>query len=174
MSILTASSVRKTYWRLGRRPERALDGLDLDVPEGGVFGFLGPNGSGKTTTIRMLLGLVRPSSGSLTLLGRPVPRGLAKAMPEVGSLVELPTLFPHFTARDNLRLLARTGGLPRSRVDECLELVGLRDRSRDRVKGYSLGMRQRLAIAAAVLKRLLRHPRPGCRSSVCCARRSAG
>ncbi len=153
MSVLTVTNVSKVYRRIGRASERAVDGLTLEVPEGGVFGFLGPNGSGKTTTIRMLLGLARPTSGSLSVLGHPVPRGLVRALPQVGSLVELPTLFPSFTGRENLRLLARTAGLSDTRVEECLELVGLGDRARDRVKGYSLGMRQRLAIAAALLKR---------------------
>ncbi len=153
MSVLRVEQAHKVYRRLRKPPERALNGLDLDVPEGGVFGFLGPNGSGKTTTIRMALGLIRPTSGRIWLLGREVPRALPAAMPQVGSLVELPTLFPGFTGRENLRLLARVAGLPNARVEECLELVGLRDRAGDRVKGYSLGMKQRLGIGAALLKR---------------------
>ena len=152
-ALIELAGARKTYHRRGRPPERALDGLDLSVPEGGVFGFLGPNGSGKTTSIRMLLGLVRAEAGTVRLLGQDVPAGLPAALPQVGALVETPIFFPGFSGRENLRLLARTAGLPDTRVDECLEVVGLRERGRDRFKGYSLGMKQRLGIAAALLKR---------------------
>jgi len=144
-------SLRKTY-RRRRGTTVAVAGLDLDVPDGGVFGFLGPNGSGKTTTIRCMLGLARPVSGSLRLLGRPVPGGLAQVMSRTGAIVETPALFPTMTARENLRLLGSVIGIATTRVDEALETVGLADRADDLVKKYSLGMKQRLGIAAAILK----------------------
>lgn len=152
MAIIEVSAASKTYRRLRKPPERALDGLDLNVGEGGVHGFLGPNGSGKTTTIRMLLGLVRADSGDLRLFGKPVPEALPDVVPQIGALVETPLFFPNFSGRLNLRLLAETAGVSRARVEECLEIVGLRDRADDRFKGYSLGMKQRLGIAAALLK----------------------
>lgn len=135
----------------GRRT--ALDGLDMEVPPGGVHGFLGPNGSGKTTTIRMLLGLVRADAGELRLLGRRVPHDLPRVARRVGSVVESPQFFPAFSGRRNLELLAQVGDVPAVRVDEVLETVGLHHRAGDRYKGYSLGMKQRLAIAATLLKR---------------------
>ena len=132
-------------------PTTAVAGLDLAVPEGGVFGFLGPNGAGKTTTIRCLLGLVQPSGGRMRLLGADVPRRLADVIGGVGSIVETPTLYPRFTARRNLELLARLAG-PGGAVGEILERVGLGGREDELVRGYSLGMKQRLGIGAALLK----------------------
>ncbi len=152
MDVLELHGVTKTYRRRRRPALRALDGLDLAVGEGGVHGFLGPNGSGKTTTIRVLLGLVRPDAGQVTLLGRPVPSGLPAAVPQVGALVETPLFFPSFSGRLNLELLAQTAGVTRARVEECLDVVDLRDRASERFSGYSLGMKQRLGIAAALLK----------------------
>ncbi len=145
-------AVSKTYRRRGRPPQKALDGLDLVVESGGVHGFLGPNGSGKTTSIRVLLGLVRPDAGEVRLLDAPVPAGLTGVIGDVGALVETPLFFPGFSGRLNLRLLAETAGVSRARVEECLEVVELTDRADDRFKGYSLGMKQRLGIAAALLK----------------------
>lgn len=152
VSVIEVSAVEKTYRRFRKPPERALNGLDLVVEGGGVHGFLGPNGSGKTTTIRALLGLVRADSGRLRLLGRPVPAALPSVLPQVGALVETPLFFPTFSGRKSLRLLATTAGVSRRRVEECLDLVDLRDRADDLFKGYSLGMKQRLGIAAALLK----------------------
>ena len=152
LTVIEVTGARKTYRRRGKPPERALDGLDLRVEPGGVHGFLGPNGSGKTTTIRMLLGLVRADAGELRLLGQPVPEALPAVIGGVGALVETPLFFPAFSGRLNLRLLAETAGVPRSRVEECLEVVELRERADDRFRGYSLGMKQRLGIAAALLK----------------------
>ncbi|SEL40609.1 ABC-2 type transport system ATP-binding protein [Blastococcus sp. DSM 46786] len=146
------TGVAKTYRGRGGQVLRALDGLDMTVDTGGVHGLLGPNGSGKTTSIRVLLGLVRPSAGEMRLLDRPVPTDLPQVIGEVGALVETPLFFPGFSGRRNLRLLAETAGVPAARVEECLELVDLRDRADDRFKGYSLGMKQRLGIAAALLK----------------------
>lgn len=152
MTVIEVTGGHKTYKRRRKPPERALNGLDLHVDTGGVHGFLGPNGSGKTTTIRMLLGLISADSGEMRLLGQPVPRALPAVIGDVGALVETPLFFPNFSARLNLRLLAETAGVPRQRVEECLELVDLRERADDRFKGYSLGMKQRLGIAAALLK----------------------
>jgi ABC-2 type transport system ATP-binding protein len=154
MPAVQLTAVSKTYRRRGRPPQKAIDNLDLLVESGGVHGFLGPNGSGKTTTIRVLLGLVSADAGGgeIRLLDQPVPQGLPDVIGGVGALVETPLFFPGFTGRLNLRLLAEAAGVPRSRVEECLELVDLTDRADDRFKGYSLGMKQRLGIAAALLK----------------------
>ena len=150
-NVIEIEGLRKSY-RRRRGTTVAVDGLDLTVPAGGVFGFLGPNGSGKTTTIRCLLGLVRPSAGEVRLLGRAVPAGLSDAIRRTGAIVETPALFPTMTARANLRLLGSIDGVGRARVDEMLTAVGLADRADDLVRKYSLGMRQRLALAAAMLK----------------------
>ena len=152
MNVIEVQGLHKEYRRLRGGRTVAIDELDLAVPVGGVFGFLGPNGSGKTTTIRCLLGLVRPTSGRCELLGSDVSRDLHRVIARVGSIVESPALFPTFSARRNLALLAASYGLRETAVDEVLEQVGLAERSKDAVKEYSLGMRQRLAIAAALLK----------------------
>ncbi|MGD9797043.1 MAG: ABC transporter ATP-binding protein [Acidimicrobiia bacterium] len=150
-AVIEIEGLRKEYRRRGGRSV-AVDGLDLTVPEGGVFGFCGPNGSGKTTTIRCLLGLVRPSGGRLRLLGRPVPGGLADAARSVGAIVEAPAMFPTMTGRENLRLLGAIDGIPPARVDDLLDELGLAAAAGDAVRKYSLGMRQRLGLAAALLK----------------------
>jgi ABC-2 type transport system ATP-binding protein len=152
MGVIEVEGLRKEYRRIRRGRTIAVNGLDLDVPEGGVFGFLGPNGAGKTTTIRCLLGLVRPSGGRTRLLGAEVPGGLAGVIGSVGSIVEQPALFPRFTGRRNLEILGRLDGAGRSAIDRSLERVGLAERAGDMVKTYSLGMKQRLGIAAALLK----------------------
>ncbi len=135
-----------------RGPRQALDGFDMVVESGQVHGFLGPNGSGKTTTLRTLLGLIQANEGTMRILGQPVPRALPAVLRQVGALVESPQFLPGFTARTTLSLLADAGNVPQRRVDEVLEIVGLRDRAKDRVKTYSLGMKQRLAVASALLK----------------------
>lgn len=117
-----------------------------------MYGFLGPNGSGKTTTIRCLLGLVRPDEGSCQVLGADVPRGLASVIGGIGSMVETPTFFGGFSGRRNLELLARAGGLGRAAVESSLERVGLAARGDDRFRSYSLGMKQRLGLAAVLMK----------------------
>jgi ABC-2 type transport system ATP-binding protein len=154
-AVIEIEGLRKEFTRRrGVRVTRraAIDGLDLVVPAGGVFGFLGPNGSGKTTTIRCLLGLVAPSAGTCRAFGTDVRHDLAAVLPRVGSLVESPALFPTMSARTNLVLLARTAGLSESRVDDVLGRVGLAGREGDLVRTYSLGMRQRLGLAAALLR----------------------
>ncbi len=152
MAVIEIRGLRKTYTRFNKPPEHAVRELDLTVEAGGVFGFLGPNGSGKTTTIRLLLGLARSDGGTMTIFGRPIPSDLPQVIGRIGALVETPLFFPQFSARRNLELLASAAGLPTSRVDAMLELVDLSGRAGDRVKGYSLGMKQRLGIAAALLK----------------------
>ena len=144
-NVIEIEGLRKEYRGRGGRRVAAIDGLDLAIPEAGVFGFLGPNGSGKTTTIRCVLGLVRPTRGRIRLLDRPVPGGLQDALRSVGAIVEAPALFPTMSGRENLRLLGAMDRIGPRRVDEVLGLVGLDDRAGDLVKKYSLGMRQRLA-----------------------------
>ncbi len=151
-AVIETEGLRKEYRRLRGGRTTALDGLDLSVPEGGVFGFLGPNGSGKTTTIRCLLGLVRPTAGRCHLLETPPGPGLARVIGRVGSIVESPALYPRFSARLNLRLLGRLEGVGPKTVDAILERVGLAERADHLVKTYSLGMKQRLGIGAALLK----------------------
>ena len=149
--VIETSGLRKEF-RTRRGTRVAVAGLDLHVEAGGVHGFLGPNGSGKTTTIRMLLGLARASAGSMRLFGEPVPRRLPAVVDRVGAVVESPKFSPNLTGRQNLLLLSRSIGAPDSRVDAAVETVGLTGRDRDRYKAYSLGMKQRLAIAATLLK----------------------
>jgi ABC-type multidrug transport system ATPase subunit len=137
-------------------PQTAVDAIDLVVPYGSVYGFIGPNGSGKTTTIRMLLGLVHPTAGDITVLGSPVPSRASTALPRVGSLVEGPAFHPYLSGRANLARLDAADRFAepsssRRRVDASLERVGLLPAARKRYRNYSLGMRQRLAIAAALL-----------------------
>jgi ABC-2 type transport system ATP-binding protein len=133
--------------RYGHRP--AVDRVSLTVRRGEVYGFLGPNGAGKTTTLRMLLGLVRPSQGRATVLGH--EPGTPAALARIGALVEGPGFYPYLSGRDNLRVLARYGGHDDIAVEAALELVDLTSRAGDRYKSYSLGMKQRLGVAAALL-----------------------
>ncbi len=144
---LATEGLRKRY---GARV--ALDGLDLRVPGGVVYGFLGPNGAGKTTTMRILTGLIHADGGRVEVLGRPFGRADRRRLFEVGSLIETPSFYPFLSGRENLRAIAATGA-PTSdaRVEELLRLVNLGERASDRVSGYSLGMKQRLGIAAALL-----------------------
>lgn len=152
VGVIEIEGLTKEYRRIRGNKVVAVDGLDLTVPEGGVFGFLGPNGSGKTTTIRCLLGLVRPSSGHCRILGADSQGDLHTVIGRIGSIVEAPALFPNFSGRKNLQLLGRLHGIGRAEVDRTLERVGLAGREKDKVKTYSLGMKQRLGIAAALLK----------------------
>ncbi|HEY9564089.1 MAG TPA: ABC transporter ATP-binding protein [Nocardioides sp.] len=150
--VIETRGLQKSFTsRKGKRV--AVRDLDLAVPAGGVHGFLGPNGSGKTTTIRMLLGLSRASAGSMLLFGREVPKHLPVVLPRIGAVVESPKFAPTFTGRQNLLLLARSIGAPDTAVDEALETVSLDGRDDDRFRSYSLGMKQRLAIAATLVKK---------------------
>ena len=145
-----ALATRGLHKRYGSRT--ALAGLDLSVPTGVVYGFLGPNGAGKTTTMRLLTGLIRPDAGAIEILGLPFGRRDRRHLFEVGALIESPSFYPYLSARQNLTALAATGAkTSKARIEELLELVGLHDRARDRVQTYSLGMKQRLGIAAALL-----------------------
>jgi len=128
----------------------AVDALDLRVRRGEVYGFLGPNGAGKTTTLRMLLGLVRPTSGSAVVLG--AAPGSPAALSRIGAVVEGPGLYPYLSGRDNLRVLAGHAGAAPDRVATVLAETGLSDRAADRARTYSMGMKQRLGVAAALLK----------------------
>ncbi len=135
----------------------AVDGIDLQVHPGDRYGFLGPNGSGKTTTVRMLLGLIFATSGSAEVMDQPVPHGLKHALPQIGALIEGPAAYPHLSGRTNLTLIDASGAgtsrrTRRARVDAALEQVGLAGAGRKPAKAYSLGMRQRLGLAAALLR----------------------
>ena len=138
---------------------RAVDAVDLDVHEGDVYGFLGANGSGKTTTVRMLLGLVLPTSGEAEVLGRPMPAARRTVLPLVGALVEEPGAYPHLSGPANLALLDATGpnqlrsGQRRAQITAVLEQVGLDPADRRPTRAYSLGMRQRLGLAGALMRR---------------------
>ena len=134
--------------RYGSRP--AVDRLSVEVPVGTVCGFVGPNGAGKTTTIRMLLGLVEPSSGTAEVLGRPITDPSAY-LHRVGAMIEAPAFYPTLSGRRNLQVLARLGGIDDRRVDATLEQVGLAERASELYRAYSLGMKQRLGLAAALL-----------------------
>jgi ABC-2 type transport system ATP-binding protein len=130
----------------------AVDHLDLEVERGELFGFLGPNGAGKTTTIRMALGLVAPTNGSIEILGQEVRHNRSKILPRVGALVENPALYGYLSGRNNLRAFGDLlGGVSAKRIDEVLEIVSLKGREKDKVKTYSMGMKQRLGLAVALL-----------------------
>jgi len=148
----TAISVRDLSKVYGER--RAVSHATFEVPLGSICGFVGPNGSGKTTTIRMLLGLIEASGGAGEVLGYPISDP-AKYLPAVGAMIEGPAFYPALTGAENLKVLATMGGFPLERVDELLTVVGLEDRAKSKYKTYSLGMKQRLGIAAA----LLPHPK---------------
>ncbi|MDH7571392.1 MAG: ABC transporter ATP-binding protein [Armatimonadota bacterium] len=145
--VLVAEGLTKRY---GKR--QVVDGVSLEVRRGDVFGFLGPNGAGKSTTIRILTGLVRPEAGRVFLFGHDLSRAHHRALARVGAVVEAPSLYQHLSGERNLTLLASlSGGVSRRRLQEVLRLVGLAGRERDRVRTYSHGMKQRLALAAALL-----------------------
>lgn len=128
----------------------ALDDASFEVPLGTICGFVGPNGSGKTTTIRMLLGLIKPSSGTGSIIGNSISHP-EKYLKDVGAMIEGPAFYPALSGLENLKVFAKLGGIPFERCQDLLELVGLGDRGRDKYKNYSLGMKQRLGIAAALL-----------------------
>ena len=150
-SVISTSHLTKSFDTL-----MAVNDLDLEVLRGDVFGFLGPNGSGKTTTIRMLLGLIQPTRGSIMLFGFDTSRHLRQALPRVGAIVEMPVFYPYLSGVDNLRMVAAASGMQpgkanQARIDEVLTLVDLAARGKDAYRKYSLGMKQRLAIGAALL-----------------------
>ncbi|HET9728224.1 MAG TPA: ATP-binding cassette domain-containing protein [Acidimicrobiia bacterium] len=151
MAAIDFDNVRVSY-RTRKGTVSALSGLDLHVPEGGVFGFLGANGAGKTTAIRAAVGLLRGARGSIKVLGADAPRHLSRVIDNIGALVEQPSFFPNFSGRKNLSLLGTTIGVGRRRVDEVLDQVGLGARADSRFATYSLGMKQRLGVAAVLLK----------------------
>ena len=151
--MITTRALTKRYGRV-----TAVDAVDLDVREGDRYGLLGPNGSGKTTLVRLLLGLVYATSGEITVLDQPVPGKVGAILPTVGALVESPAAYGHLSGRANLALLDAAGpggsrSTRRARIGEALERVGLSGIDRRPVKNYSLGMRQRLGLAAALLRR---------------------
>ncbi|MFG2359923.1 ATP-binding cassette domain-containing protein [Streptomyces sp. NPDC048521] len=140
-----ASGLTKRYG-----PETGVFDLDLSIRRGEVYGLLGPNGAGKSTAMRMLVGLIRPTSGTATVLGHPA--GTSSSLRGVGALIEAPALYPHLSGRDNLRILAGYASVPAARVDRVLEDVGMTAKAHVAFHAYSLGMKQRLAVAAALLK----------------------
>jgi ABC-2 type transport system ATP-binding protein len=148
--VQTRDLVKRYAGHRGSAPITAVDRVELSVRRGEIYGFLGPNGAGKTTTLRMLVGLIRPTSGTVTVFGQPAgtPAGLAR----IGSIIEGPGFYPYLSGRDNLRVVARYASVPASRVAPALESVGLAGRGRDKFATYSLGMKQRLGVAAALLK----------------------
>jgi ABC-2 type transport system ATP-binding protein len=144
-SLVETRGLTKRYGSL-----TAVSNLNLNVRRGEVYGFLGPNGAGKTTTLRMLLGLIRPSSGDATVIGG--SPGTPDSLERVGALVESPAFYPYLSGRDNLRVMARYSGVGKDRIGEVLDQVELSERAKDKFRKYSLGMKQRLGVAAALLK----------------------
>ncbi|MBA2287054.1 MAG: ABC transporter ATP-binding protein [Ktedonobacteraceae bacterium] len=146
-TIMRTSDLTKHY---GSRV--AVNRLNLEIRRGEIVGFLGPNGAGKTTSIRMLLGLIAPTSGRVELFGHDLASERASLLPRIGALVETPALYLHLTGRENLRAVgAVLGGVSRQRIESVLEQIGLQTRQKDRVRTYSLGMKQRLGMGIALL-----------------------
>jgi ABC-2 type transport system ATP-binding protein len=143
--------VKEVYKRLGKR--EIIKGVSFSVKEGEIFGFLGPNGAGKTTTIRMLVGLIAPNKGSISIVGHDIHKEREKALAAVGAVVENPELYSYLSGRENLMQIARIRGISKEDVDDVIELVGLKSRIGDKVKKYSLGMKQRLGLAAALMSK---------------------
>lgn len=148
MNVLEVKEVKK---RLGKR--EIIKGISFSVAEGQIFGFLGPNGAGKTTTIRMLVGLIAANSGTISIMGHDIKKERETALSRVGAVVENPELYGYLSGIENLMQIARIRKVPREYVDEMVELVGLKDRIKDPVRKYSLGMKQRLGLAAALLSK---------------------
>lgn len=146
--VVQTKGLTKRYGK-GDSARLAVDRVAMTVRRGEVYGFLGPNGAGKTTTLRMVLGLIRPTAGSATVLG--LPAGEPETTARIGALIEGPGFYPYLSGRDNLRTMARYRGLPESVADAALRRVDLADRGGDRFKSYSLGMKQRLGVAAALM-----------------------
>jgi ABC-type multidrug transport system ATPase subunit len=146
--VVQTKDLTKRYGN-GDSARLAVDRVSMTVRRGEVYGFLGPNGAGKTTTLRMVLGLIGPTAGSASVLGRPA--GVPDVTARIGALIEGPGFFPYLSGRDNLRTMARYRGIPDPVADAALERVDLADRGRDKFKSYSLGMKQRLGVAAALM-----------------------
>jgi ABC-2 type transport system ATP-binding protein len=146
-AILRARGLRKVYGKTV-----ALQGLDLELRAGEVFGFLGPNGAGKTTTVKLLLGLVRPTAGSVELFGEPLAGNERRLLSRVAAVVEAPAFYPYLSARDNLRVCARLGGVDERRIDEVIDVMGLRGAEHHRFAHYSVGMKQRVGLASVLLR----------------------
>ncbi|HEY5525716.1 MAG TPA: ABC transporter ATP-binding protein, partial [Clostridium sp.] len=146
MKVLEIKGVKK---KLGKR--EIIKGIDLSVEEGEIFGFLGPNGAGKTTTIRMLVGLIAPNEGEISICGHNVQMEKEKALKNVGAVVENPELYKYLSGRENLMQIARIRGVSKEEIQDLIEIVGLKDRIDDKVRKYSLGMKQRLGLAAALI-----------------------
>ncbi|RJX40169.1 ABC transporter ATP-binding protein [Paenibacillus pinisoli] len=144
--IIETSGLSKRY-----KGRYAVSNLNLKIGRGEIFGFLGPNGAGKTTTIRMLLGLIQPSGGNIQIFGQPLRRNRLQILRRVGSLVEYPSYYGHLSATDNLEAIRRIIDAPKNRISEVLDIVGLSKEAKRPVKGFSLGMKQRLGIASALL-----------------------
>ena len=151
MNIIETFDLTKRYGIRRGKTVLAVDQASFTVEEGQVFGFLGPNGCGKTTTIGMLVGIISPTEGSFRLFGASAPKDLVAARARVGATLETPNFYPYMNGRDNLRVAATVKGVGRARIEECLDLVGLADRAKHRFRTYSLGMKQRLALAATML-----------------------
>ncbi len=151
MPVIETIELTKRFGMRRGRSVLAVDQVSITVEQGQVFGFLGPNGSGKTTTIGMLMGIIKPTAGRFRLFGAGAPRELLSARAQVGATLETPNFYPYLSGRDNLRIAATIKGVGAERIDECLEIVGLRGRGKHRFRTYSLGMKQRLALAATML-----------------------
>ncbi|WP_291652805.1 ABC transporter ATP-binding protein [Clostridium sp.] len=146
MKVLEVNGLKK---KLGKR--EIIKDISFSVEEGEIFGFLGPNGAGKTTTIRMLVGLISPNGGTISICGHDLKDDTEKALKEVGAVVENPELYKYLSGRENLMQIARIRKIPKNQVDETIKLVGLEHRIDDKVRKYSLGMKQRLGLAASLL-----------------------
>ncbi|TGY39730.1 ABC transporter ATP-binding protein [Clostridium sartagoforme] len=146
MKVLEVENLKKS---LGKR--EIIKNISFSIEEGEIFGFLGPNGAGKTTTIRMLVGLIHPNEGSIKICGYDLKKDTEKALKEVGAVVENPELYKYLTGRENLMQIARIRKIPKKSVEETIKLVGLENRIDDKVRKYSLGMKQRLGLAASLL-----------------------
>lgn len=151
MAVIETTDLTKRFGTRRDKSVLAVDQVSLTVEQGQVFGFLGPNGSGKTTTIGMLMGIIKPTAGSFRLFGAGAPRELLAARARVGATLETPNFYPYLSGRDNLRIAAAIKGIGKARIEECLDIVGLRGRGKHRFRTYSLGMKQRLALAATML-----------------------
>lgn len=146
MNVLEVSNLKKV---IGKK--EIIKDISFSIEEGEIFGFLGPNGAGKTTTIRMLVGLIKPTAGEISICGNNLIKSPEKALKQVGAVVENPELYKYLSGRENLMQIARMRGVSKKEVDETIELVGLKDRIDDKVRKYSLGMKQRLGLAASLL-----------------------